>query len=163
MDWTDSTTSGLAGGSGSDVFAWRFADSGSAGTPAVDTITGFVYGGGYSNIDNGSGAPIGGGDVLDLRDLLQNEHTSVGVTGAAAGSIAISNLLNFIDIQISGSDTILHISKSGSFTGAASDSLVEDQRIVLQGVNLYTDVSVTSGNETLLLQTLIRNGTLIVD
>ena len=153
----------LTGGAGSDTFAWHLADSGVAGTPAIDTITDFTYGGGYSNIDTGAGVATGGGDVLDLRDLLQGEHTSSGVTANAAASIEISTLLNYVDVVISGSDTILHISKTGGFTGGVFNSAVEDERIILQGVNLYTTVGVAAGNETLLLQTLIKNGTLVVD
>ena len=153
----------LTGGAGSDTFAWRLADAGAAGTPAVDRITDFNYGGGYSNIANAQGLPTGGGDVLDLRDLLQGERTSTGQTGNAVANIEISNLLNYIDIQVSGNDTIFHISKNGGFIGGTLNTGVEDQTIVFQNVNLYTATGVTAGNETALLQTLIRNGTLIVD
>jgi Ca2+-binding RTX toxin-like protein len=153
----------LTGGAGSDTFAWRLADAGPVGTPAVDRITDFNYGGGYSNIANAQGLPTGGGDVLDLRDLLQGEHTSTGQTGNAVANIEISNLLNYIDIQVSGADTIFHISKNGGFIGGTLNTALEDQTIIFQNVNLYTATGVAAGNETALLQTLIRNGTLIVD
>ena len=153
----------LTGGAGSDTFAWRLADAGAPGTPAIDRITDFNYGGGYSNVANAQGLPTGGGDVLDLRDLLQGERTSTGQTGNAVANIEISNLLNYIDIQVSGNDTIFHISKNGGFAGGTLNTAVEDQTIVFQNVNLYTATGVTAGNETALLQTLIRNGTLVVD
>jgi Ca2+-binding RTX toxin-like protein len=153
----------LTGGSGFDTFAWRFADSGTAGNPAIDRITDFSYGVGYSNVDNGSGAAFGGGDVLDLRDLLQGERTTSSNAGSGVGSVTIDNLLNFIDIDVSGSDTTLRISKAGGFTGGTNPDGAEDQRIVIEGVNLYSATGVASGNEALLLQTLIKNGTLVID
>ena len=107
--------------------------------------------------------PVLDGDVLDLRDLLRGEHTSSGDIGTQAPGVEISNLLNFIDVEVSGNDTIMHISKNGGFNNGTFNSGAEDQRIVLQGVNLYSTVGVAAGNETLLLQTLIKNGTLIVD
>ncbi|MBC7405482.1 MAG: type I secretion C-terminal target domain-containing protein [Cytophaga sp.] len=153
----------LWGEAGSDTFAWHLADSGTAGSPAVDTIKDFTYGGGYSNIDTGAGVATGGGDVLDLRDLLQGEHTSSGNTANAAASVEISNLLNYIDVQIVGSNTVLHISKNGGFSGGVFSAGAEDQTIIIEGVNLYTAVTAGVVNETLLLQTLIKNGSLIVD
>ena len=153
----------MTGGVGSDTFAWRLADSGTAGSPAVDRITDFNYGGGYNNVDTGAGMPTGGGDVLDLRDLLQGEQTTSSNTGSTAANVQIDNLLNFIDIDVTGGNTTLHISKSGGFAGGTFAASAEDQRIVLEGVNLYTATGVTAGNETGLLQTLIKNGTLIVD
>ena len=153
----------LTGGSGSDTFAWKLADGGTAGNPAIDRITDFNYGNGYSNIDNGSGVATGGGDVLDLRDLLQGERTTSSNTGSGVGDVVIDNLLNFIDINVSGGTTTLRISKDGGFSGGTYASGAEDQRIIIEGVNLYTATGVTAGNEALLLQTLIKNGTLIID
>ncbi|HCX80142.1 MAG TPA: hypothetical protein DHV01_00910, partial [Rhodoferax sp.] len=153
----------LTGGSGSDTFAWKLADSGTAGNPAIDRITDFNYGNGYSNIDNGSGVATGGGDVLDLRDLLQGERTTSSNTGSGVGDVVIDNLLNFIDINVSGGNTTLRISKDGGFNGGTYASGAEDQRIIIEGVNLYTATGVAAGNEALLLQTLIKNGTLVID
>ena len=101
--------------------------------------------------------------MLDLRDLLQGEHTTSSNSGSGVSDVVISNLLNYIDINVSGSDTTLRISKTGGFTGGTYAAGAEDQRIVIEGVNLYTATGVTAGNESLLLQTLIKNGTLIVD
>jgi Ca2+-binding RTX toxin-like protein len=147
----------LTGGTGSDTFAWRLNDGGTAGSPAVDHVTDFNYGGGYSNVS------LSGGDVLDLRELLVGEHTSSGNSGSAATDVAISNLLNYIDININGANTEIRISSTGGFAGGTYSAAAEDQRIVLDNVNLYTAVGTTSGNESLLLQTLIRNGTLLLD
>lgn len=154
----------LTGGLGADTFVWNLADHGSAGHPAQDVVTDFTYGGGYSNVQSGTaGVAVGGGDVLDLRDLLQGEHTSIGNAGSGASAVQISNLPNFIDIAVVGNDTVIRVSSSGAFAGGNYDSAIEDQRITLQNVNLYTATHVASGNETLLLQTLIKNGTLVVD
>ncbi|UUZ49650.1 type I secretion C-terminal target domain-containing protein [Massilia sp. B-10] len=154
----------LTGGAGSDTFAWRLADKGSsqAQRGMADTITDFTQGGGYSNIESGTlGVAVGGGDVLDLRDLLQGEHTSLGVTNPATASVAISNLQNYIHIEISGANTILHISSSGSFSGTSNTG--EDQTITLSNVNLYSQLSITNGDDATLLRTLLKNGTLVVD
>ena len=154
----------LTGGSGSDTFAWHLGDGGTPGTPAIDTITDFTYGGGYSNVQSGTaGVPTGGGDVLDLRDLLQGEHTTSSNTGSTAANVEISNLLNYIDVQIVGADTVLHISTNGNFAGGTFTAANEDERIVLSNVNLYTATGVTAGDETTLLRTLIKNGSMVVD
>lgn len=154
----------MTGGVGADVFAWRFAEGGAVGSPTVDTITDFDYGGGNSSIElDGNGQPLGGGDVLDLRDLLQGEHTSVGGLGLPANEVQLANLTNYIDVEVSGGNTVLHISSNGGFTGGAYDPLAEDERIVLQNTDLYAATGITSGDENGLLQTLIKNGTMIVD
>jgi VCBS repeat-containing protein len=52
---------------GADVFKWSLGDQGTYDAPAVDHIANF------------NTAPISsGGDVLDLRDLLQGEHSAAG-------------------------------------------------------------------------------------
>ncbi|SHH06626.1 VCBS domain-containing protein [Massilia sp. CF038] len=152
----------LTGGTGSDVFAWRLADRGTAGAPAKDTITDFTYGGGNSNVESGTaGVAVGGGDVLDLRDLLQGEHTTLSVTDPALSQVEISNLQNFIHVEISGSNTILHINSTGGFSGTSNTG--EDQTITLTGVNLYTQLGVTAGEDANLLKMLLKMGTLRID
>jgi Ca2+-binding RTX toxin-like protein len=152
----------LTGGNGSDVFAWRLADKGTTATPASDLITDFNYGGGYNNIESGTlGTPVGGGDVLDLRELLQGERTSMGVTSPNTTDVELSTLKNFIHVEILNGDTILHISSTGSFSGTSNAG--QDQVITLDNVNLYTALGITNGDDTNLLKTLIRNGTLRVD
>jgi len=136
----------LIGGAGADTFAWHLADQGAVGAPALDTINGFAY---------------SSGDVLDLRDLLQGERTSSGVTGSAASNVQISDLLNFIDVEVTGGNTVLHISSNGGFAGGTFNAGAEDQRITLQGVDLYNATSTST--ETGLLQELLRKGTLVID
>jgi Ca2+-binding RTX toxin-like protein len=152
----------LTGGNGSDVFAWKLADKGVSGAAAADVITDFNYGGGFSTVESGTlGVAVGGGDVLDLRDLLQGEHTSSGVTNPVTASVEISDLTKFIHVEISGSNTILHINSSGGFTAGSNTG--EDQTITLNNVNLYTATAITAGDDTNLLKMLVKMGTLRID
>jgi Ca2+-binding RTX toxin-like protein len=165
----------LLGGAGADVFEWNLADRGTPGSPALDVITDFTYGGGYSTIESGSsygssgsgsvgtGTPIGGGDRLDLRDLLLGEHTTLVVEGGTPiiDTNGTNSLLNYLDIQKVGSDTVIHVSTTGGFAGGTFVAGAEDQRITLQGVDLFSATG--AGSETALLQTLLKNGTLVVD
>jgi VCBS repeat-containing protein len=146
----------LTGGTGAagadlttDVFAWTLADRGSAGTPAIDTITDF-------NVASASA----GGDVLDLRDLLSGEALGAGNT--------VGNLANFLDFSVSGSGasavTTIRISTTGQFTGGTYASAAEDQSIVLQGVDLPTGLGLASGaSDAQIIQELINRGKLVVD
>lgn len=137
----------LTGGANNDIFEWNLADKGSAGSPAIDTITDFVY--------NATKA-----DSLDLRDLLVGEASTELNTGATPN---IGNLLDYLNVTVSGGTTTINVSSTGGFTGGAYAPGAEDQRIVLTGVDLYSVTGSTAGNETQLLQALLRNGTLIVD
>ncbi|WP_341915092.1 tandem-95 repeat protein [Polaromonas sp. YR568] len=115
----------LTGGLGADIFAWHLNDGGTAGSPAIDTITDF-----------NSASRSAGGDVLDLRDLLVGE-----TAGTLLGQ---DNLANFLHFEKSGADTIVHISSTGGFSsdphavGAPSAAVLGavDQRIVLSGVDM---------------------------
>ncbi|GAB2881247.1 hypothetical protein GCM10027046_06880 [Uliginosibacterium flavum] len=133
-DGSDRLTGGggndaLTGGAGSDVFVWSLADRGATGSPAVDTINSY---------DNGSAAA--GGDVLDLRDLLQGEYH----TGNDAGSLG-----NYLHFTSSGGNTTVQISSGGAFSSGFSAAAV-DQQIVLSGVDL-------TSNGTLSDQTIIQD------
>ncbi len=143
----------LSGGLGNDIFEWNLADKGVSGTPAVDSITDFVYTG------NATGS-IARTDALDLRDLLVNEASTELNTGATPN---IGNLLNYLDININGANTEIRISSTGGFSGGTYAAGAEDQRIVLTGVNLYTATGAVAGDETDLLRRLLVNGSLIVD
>ncbi|MCF8184072.1 MAG: type I secretion C-terminal target domain-containing protein, partial [Polynucleobacter sp.] len=129
----------LTGGSGlvSDVFEWSLADAGDKGTPAVDTVTDF-----------NAAAQASGGDVLDLRDLLQGENHQTG-TG---------NLANFLHFEKDGSDTKVHISSIGAFGGGFTAG-GEDQTIILSGVDLI-GISTTDQQ---VIQDLLTKGKLITD
>ena len=112
------------GGAGGDVFAWRLSDVVN-GQTTVDRIEDFDL------------TPhAAGGDVLDLRDLLQNEHTDGG-TG---------NLSQYLHFDTTGSDTLIQISVNGDLVNGLG---TVSQEIVLEGVNLRTgyglDASVGDG------------------
>ena len=114
----------LNGGAGGDVFAWRLSDVVN-GQTTVDRIEDFDL------------TPhAAGGDVLDLRDLLQNEHTDGG-TG---------NLSQYLHFDTTGSDTLIQISVNGDLVNGLG---TVSQEIVLEGVNLRTgyglDASVGDG------------------
>ncbi len=87
----------MSGGLGADVFQWRLADGGATGAPAVDALTDF------SNASRASG-----GDVLDLRDLLQGENSTLG------------SLDNYLHFDVSGGSTTVQISSSGGFASGYS-------------------------------------------
>ncbi|MBA4110980.1 MAG: hypothetical protein C0487_15455, partial [Leptothrix sp. (in: Bacteria)] len=136
----------LTGGLGSDTFAWHFADPGVATTlgRAVDTIKDF-------NV-----APVAdGGDVLDLRDLLQGENTTGGS----------GNLHNYLDFDTSTpGSTVVHISATGGFSNGTYTSGQETQRIVLEGVNLRTDMGLAStATDDQVIVKLLQQNKLLVD
>ena len=128
----------LTGGLGSDVFKWELADRGSNGAPTVDTITDF---------DTASSSL--GGDVLDLRDLLQGDLSQGGV----------GNLANFIRFEQSGADTKVHISSGGGFASFYSSGQ-EDQTIILSGVDLTAGGTLSDQQ---IIQDLLTKGKLITD
>ena len=131
----------LTGGSGADVLKWSLGDQGTAGTPAIDQITDFDV-----------AAKSAGGDILDLRDLLQGE-------GGA------NNLQNYLDFQVTGGNTVLRISTNGAFAGGTYAAGAEDQRIVFQGVaNLGNSLGLgASATDAQIIQELITRGKLITD
>lgn len=143
---------GDAGENFVDVFVWSLGDQGAAGTPAVDTIQNFATAAAGSNTT--------GGDVLDLRDLLQGE--SVGPSNGAG------NLANYLHFEVSGSNTIIHISHTGGFgadshsVGGSYTSSAETQQIILEGVNLQTTYSGATTDQQIITQ-LLNNNKLITD
>jgi Ca2+-binding RTX toxin-like protein len=120
----------LSGGDGADVFKWLAGDSG------TDTVTDFVI---HHNA---------GGDQLDLSELL------VGASGSADD---IGNLLSYIDISVSGSDTLVKVSS----TAVADPAAAPEQTIVLDNVDLYASYGV--GSETDLVLGMLGDGTLKID
>ncbi|WP_353176145.1 midcut-by-XrtH protein [Delftia acidovorans] len=143
---------GDAGESFVDVFVWSLGDQGAAGTPALDRIQNFSTAAAGTN-----GA---GGDVLDLRDLLQGE--------SAGPSNAAGNLANYLHFEITGGDTWVHVSHTGGFgadshaVGAGYSASAETQQIILEGVNLQTLYSGAATDQQIITQ-LLNNNKLIVD
>ncbi|MFZ5545857.1 MAG: type I secretion C-terminal target domain-containing protein [Pseudomonadota bacterium] len=130
----------LIGGAGSDVFRWELADQGTAGTPAADTVQDF-----------NPAAASAGGDVLDLRDLLQGE--------TLAGS-AMGNLTSFLHFATVGADTVIQISSRGGFSGGFNAGAV-DQTITLQNVDLTGGGLLSTDQQ--IIQDLINKSKLLVD
>jgi Mg-chelatase subunit ChlD len=128
----------MTGGAGADVFVWSLADRGAPGTPAVDTVQTF------DNATAGSG-----GDVLDLRDLLQGE---------AHDAISVGNLQNYLHFETAGGNTTIQISSGGGFVNGYNVGAV-DQTIVLQGVNLLSGFS----TDLQVIQDLLNRGKLVTD
>lgn len=159
----------LTGGLGGDTFEWHLADQGSPGQGAVDVITDFNLGlpfnergndraFGYSNIEGVQST----GDRLDLRDLLQGEHsTNVDVGNWATPDTG--NLENYIDISSSNGSTTIRLSSHGEFANGVATDQTTDQVIQLDGVDIWAATGVAVGDETALLQRLLKNGTLAVD
>jgi len=131
-------TDTLTGGLGADVFKWELADRGVKGNPATDTVTDFD-----------PAAAVLGGDVLDLRDLLASENHTAGSTG---------NLSSFLHFEQSGSDTMVHISTTGGFSGGFVSNQ-EDHSILLQNVDLIGSFS----TDQQIIQDLLNKGKLITD
>jgi Ca2+-binding RTX toxin-like protein/Mg-chelatase subunit ChlD len=130
----------LTGGAGSDVFRWEFGDQGAAGAPASDIVTDF-----------NTAAKSSGGDVLDLRDLLQGET----LTGSATG-----NLTSFLHFAKVGGDTVIQISSGGGFSGGFNPGAI-DQTITLQGVDLTASGSLSTDQQ--IIQDLLSKQKLLVD
>jgi Ca2+-binding RTX toxin-like protein len=130
----------LTGGDGNDVFRWEFSDAGTAGSPYNDIITDF-----------NTAALSAGGDVLDLRDLLQGESN--------AGT-NVGNLDSFLRFETVGSNTLLHISSTGAYGSGGYAAAKDDQTITLQGVDLSNNNSLSSEQ---IIQNLLTAGKLITD
>ena len=134
----------MDGGAGADTFQWSFGDAGTTSSPAVDTINNF-----------GVAAPSAGGDVLDLRDLL---NAPTNATGA--------DLDNFLHFQYSGGNTTIYVSATGAFSNnnavgnpPSNVSNNDVQQIVLNGVNLVG----SSTTDVAVINNLLSSGKLIVD
>jgi Ca2+-binding RTX toxin-like protein len=140
----------LSGGGDADVFAWNFADRGAPGAPAIDTVADFDIAHATNTLD--------GGDVLDLRDLLQGEqHAS-----------SLDHYLEFDSTSQPG-DTLIHVSSGGGFAeGAgwsAAQAASQDQTIVLQGIaDIRGALSLdAASSDNQVIQELVNRGKLLVD
>jgi VCBS repeat-containing protein len=120
----------MFGQGGSDTFVFRLADKGTAAVPAIDTIADF-----------NTAAVDAGGDVLDLRDLLQGE------SGTAV------SLDNFLSFNVSGGNTTISVS---STPGGAVE-----QQITLTGVDLSAGGTLNS--DAAIIQNLLNGNKLVTD
>ncbi|HEA3086317.1 TPA: retention module-containing protein [Aeromonas dhakensis] len=122
----------LTGGAGSDLFVWQQGDAGSAGQPAIDTITDF--------------SPQVG-DRIDLADLLKGVTDSSvdGLLGHLQASVtSASNGLSDVNLSVS----------------PAGDGQVT-QQITLKGVDLSSwQLGGTSSHD--ILQSMLDQHSLIV-
>lgn len=117
----------LYGGEGKDILAWSLEDIGTPGNPAVDTIADFKH----------------QNDRIDLSSLLE---------GVEVGQRDIGNLLSYINVGKEGSDTVLHISSQGGFDNGEYHPGKEDQRIVIENV----DLTVQAGSDVDQARTLLN-------
>jgi len=131
----------MTGGAGSDVFAWHFSDL-TTGSVAVDTITDFS-----------TRQLASGGDVLDLRDLLQGENL-INVSG---------NIADYLRLETVGSGsslaTRIDISSHGGFESGTAPI---DQQIILEKANLLA-LSAAGASQQQVILDLIAQGRLLVD
>jgi hypothetical protein len=123
----------LTSGAGSDTFKWTLNETG------ADRITDFSL------------APVAnGGDVLDLKDLLTNEHSG-GVT----------NLSQYLHFGIDGGKVVLSIDHDGTGTFTADQTIKLDNYSSLS--SLQTDLGAASTSDADIIAKMIANGNLKTD
>ena len=126
----------LAGDLVTDVFKWELADIGNKGAPASDVV---------KNFDNQAAGS--GGDVLDLRDLLIGEHSA-------------TNLDDFLHFELSGTNTIVHVSATGEFASGYNPAK-EVQTITLENTDLFAAGTLNTDQQ--IINDLLTKGKLITD
>jgi len=123
----------LIGGAGVDTFVWELGDQGTAGSPALDTISDF------NNNESDH-------DVLDLSDLLVDEQGK-----------DLTAYLHVREVEVDGNtNTFIDVSSDGQFTDGNYGAV--DQTIELAGVDFDSTVG-----QSALLQSLVDSGKLITD
>ena len=85
--------------------------------------------------------------MLDLRDLLP---------GANHNGTDPGNITSFLHFDLSGSDTVIHVSTTGGFAGGYS-AAVENETIILKGVDL---TGAGSQTDSQIIHQLLANGQL---
>jgi large repetitive protein len=141
-------------GFGVDVFKWTLADHAPTSDHRVDTIHDFDC-----------SARSAGGDVLDLRDLLQVD------SGANAGTGTVDKLLTHLefDTQSQPGSTVIHVSGSGGFQPDAHGSCdtakaADQQHIVLSEVNIRSALGLDAqASDHQIITELMQRGKLLVD
>jgi len=128
----------LTGGLGADVFKWSLGDQGSTTTPASDRITDFT---------------VAQGDVLDLRDLLQGEHSTAGGT---------YNLTQYLQFGVESGKLVLSVDHDGGTTFAATQKIVLDNFATKDALAGALGLNAGSDDATI-LNKMIANGHLKTD
>ncbi len=123
----------LHGGDGSDTFKWEFGDQGTTAKPAVDVIKDFSI---IRAVD--------GGDVLDLRDMLQGEKDGT-----------LTQYLHFSKDPANSANTVIEISTDGKIGQGA------DQKIILENVDLTNGGKLAT--DQAIINDLLQKGKLNVD
>jgi len=118
------------GGSGSDTFVWQANEQGSIADPAMDTIYNF------DNLTDGNSD----GDILDLRDLLQDEENN--------------DLSDYLNFSWDGTDTTIQIDHDGV------GNFESTQEIVIKGVDL-TAVGTLDTDQ--IIDQMLNNNNLLTD
>ena len=124
-----------------EVFEWHLADGGANGQAGlnIDVINDFQV----------------QADSLDLRDLLVGE-SHLGQD--------LGNLTNFLSVNVVGGDTEIRISSTGGFQDGQYNSAAEDQRIVLDNVDLVASLSLNpAASSHDIIAAMLNNGKLITD
>jgi hypothetical protein len=134
----------MTGTPASDLFVFQLAEApATSGDAVVKTINGFDM-----------AAPASGGDVLDLRDLLQGENT-FGGTG---------NLDQYLAFDANGPDTVIKVSLSGELVDGHPAPGAATQDIVLAGVDLRSELSMDAAATTAqIIAKMLDQGKLLVD
>ena len=127
----------MTGGLGADVFQWKLGDQGATTTPALDTVMDFN---------------VAQKDVLDLRDLLQGEHSSSGT----------NNLTKYLQFGVESGKLVLSVDHDGGDTFAA------DQKIVLNNFASKADLATalgisTTSDDSTIINKMITEGHLKTD
>ncbi len=122
----------LVGGLGADTFKWSLGDQGSTGTPARDVVTDFTVG--------------AGGDVLDLRDLLQGESTA--------------NLGQFLQFGVESSKLVLSVDHDGGGSFAATQKIVFDN---FTSQSALASALGSASDDAAILSKMIELGNLKID
>ena len=123
-----------------DVFKWELGDEGNKGAPASDVIK--DWDNASANVSTGVG-----GDVLDLRDLLIGEHSA-------------TNLDDFLHFELSGANTIVHVSATGEFA-SGYNAAKEVQTITLENTDLFAAGTLNTDQQ--IINDLLTKGKLITD
>ncbi len=123
-----------------DVFKWELGDEGNKGAPASDVIK--DWDNASANVSTGVG-----GDVLDLRDLLIGEHSA-------------TNLDDFLHFELSGANTIVHVSATGEFA-TGYNAAKEVQTITLENTDLFAAGTLNTDQQ--IINDLLTKGKLITD